>query len=449
MIMHGNCKSFVSSLLIILTITVGHSFCQSNYNLGMKTQKAGLHKEATDYFIAHLKEKPDHIKSKIGLKQSGQLYLNGLINKFQQQSASGSDKDAVDAYLTCDLFFRSVNKVGVELEFDNRYKNEYKVHLDNFSETKYTQAFDDYKNKRYSDAETIFNEIYALNPDYKDVHNLLIDSKVIPLYDVAYGQYTSGSYKEAYLSFKRLNQLRTGYKDVSTLMEESLIQARLNLAFFPLNSNSVSNVVLDEVNGSLLSKIMNRKTELLQVLDKSKVERVISEQNFVLRNSDDAVKIGGMLGAKILLTGKIIEYSFEGGQAREIPKNGYVLRTEQTGTDANGKAIFTQRRVNIVFYEVMGRSLGTIKIEYQLISTENGQVLFSDIITKSVTDDVHYFKADQQLMYVNSDSEDMQRYKKLNNNKQKLSGEREVRTAVIDTACDDISRNVVSKCSSF
>lgn len=434
-------------VFIILVSLIGWVFAQSNYNLGLKAQKGGLHKEASEYFIAHLREKPDHIKSKVALKESGQKHLNSLIGKFHHQSSSGSDKEAVDAFLSCEQYYRLVDRAGVELEFDNQARVEYKQHLDNFSELRYSEGLEKYSNREYGPAQIIFAEIYALNSSYKDVSTLLIESQVIPLYQSAMEDYNNGQYKSAYKSFKRITQLKYGYKDVSIVMEDALIKSRINLAFFPFNSSQVSSGVVEEVNAHILSDIIHKKDELLQVLDKSKVDRVISEQNFVIRNSEDVVKIGGLLGAKVLLTGKVIEYSFEGGHARETPKSGYIIRNESTGVDANGKATWTQKRYNITYYEVMGASRGTIKIEYQLVSTENGQVLFSDIVTKEVTDDVHYFKSDQELQYVNSETENMSKYRNLNNNKKNLAGEREIRNALIDKACDDVSGRVVSRCS--
>ena len=71
----------------------------------------------------------------------------------------------------------------------------------------------------------------------------------------------------------------------------------------------------------------------------------------------------------------------------------------------------------------------------------------SGIETKEVTDEVHYFKSDQELGYVNSDIENMSRYRSLNNNKKNLAGERQIRTSLIDVACENVSLNVVSKCS--
>jgi hypothetical protein len=73
--------------------------------------------------------------------------------------------------------------------------------------------------------------------------------------------------------------------------------------------------------------------------------------------------------------------------------------------------------------------------------------LFSDIVTKEITDEVHYFKSDQELGYVNSDIENMSRYRSLNNNKKNLAGERQIRTSLIDVACDQVSSAVVSKCA--
>lgn len=413
----------------------------------MKAQKGGLHKEASEYFMAHLREKPDHIKSKIALKESAQKYLATLTSKFYQISTSGTDKEAIDAFLACEQFNRKVDRIGVSLDFDNQARVEYQKHLESYSDVKYAEAKELFDNKQYGPAQVIFGEIYVLNPSFRDVSAMLVDAQVIPLYSQALEEYGSGQFKSAYRSLKKVNQLKYGYKDVATIMEDALIKGRINLAFFPLSSNNVYSTVVEEVNAHLLSDIVRKKDEMLQVLDKSKVERVISEQNFVLRNSEDAVKIGGLLGAKVLLTGKVIDYSFEGGQAREIPKSGYVIRNVQNGTDATGKPIWTQQRHNITYYEVMGASRGTIKIEYQLVSTENGQVLFSDIVTKEVTDEVHYFKADQELSYVNSDTENMSKYRSLNNNKKNLAGERPIRSKLIEIACDQISSSVLSRCA--
>ena len=90
-------RTFIYSLCILsLIVMVGG--CQNSKHftkLAAKQEAAGLTHEAANNFYTALIKNRSNVDAQIGMKKTGQLVLNEMLNDFAKQKNFGSNREAV------------------------------------------------------------------------------------------------------------------------------------------------------------------------------------------------------------------------------------------------------------------------------------------------------------------------------------------------------------------
>ena len=157
-------------LLIITALSIACSGSNGLYKKGQKLDEAGLHYEASNFYIDALQRKSSNSDAILALKVTGQKVLDDYYAVFYQYYSDKNLKKAVYAYLEADNFKSKVTSVGVKLTSADYYEDYYKEVKTLYIHELYENAQKEFLNGAKIAYETIIT-------DFSDNDNKIIASK--------------------------------------------------------------------------------------------------------------------------------------------------------------------------------------------------------------------------------------------------------------------------------
>ena len=132
------------------------------YKKGQKLDQAGLHYEASNFYIDALQRKSSNSDAILALKVTGQKVLDDYYAVFYQYYTDKNLKKAVYAYLEADNFEKRVNSVGVRLLSADYYEDNYNEIKTIYIHELYESAQKELDNEQFGEAESKLKEIQRL-----------------------------------------------------------------------------------------------------------------------------------------------------------------------------------------------------------------------------------------------------------------------------------------------
>jgi len=386
-------------LLLILFLTTALLACSPSRSFtkqGKKLAAAGLHDEASLAFMQAVGHDRTNIDARVGLRLSGQQALNTYLDRFFRAHGQQQYKESVYAYRKADEFHRDVTAFNIDLEFPPYYEQNYEEDLVIYLEGLYVQGQSHLKAVRFREAETLFKEINTLQPGYKDVGNLKTMSKIIPAYEAGQRAFEAEQYRKAYRYFNDVFQLDPAYQDASALRRVSKERATLTIAVMPFE-NSLSYAYATNISSFVVSELSKANNEFLVIIDREHTDKIIKEQKFNLQFAGEAgtsIRVGELLGAKLILTGRLLDMYVANPKVQQKEKTGYESYTEKVFNAEKNRTENVTRYRKVMYTEFSGNSSVRMKIQYQLINAETGTVLLSDVFEEAERDEVTYISYD-------------------------------------------------------
>lgn len=382
-------------LLSLFAALIWFSACSPSRTYTKKAVKmaeAGLHDEASLLYMQALGHDRTHVDARIGLKTSGQTALNGYLDRFFRAHGQQQYKESVYAYRKAEGFYNDVTAFNVELEFPPYYKQYYEEDLEAYLNQLYVEGSDLMKAQRFKESETRFREINTLKPGYKDVTNLKKMSIIIPAYEAGKQQFEAGNYRKAYGQFEEVFKLDPQYKDVGELRRVSKERATLTVAVMPFeNSNAYS--FSTNITSFIISDLARANNEFIVLVDREHTEKIIREQKISLQfdeKSNTALRAGELMGARLILTGRVLDMGIQNPNMRSQERTGYESYQEKVYNVEKKRMENVTRYRKVMYTEFSGSSSVRMKIQYQLISAESGTILLSDVFEAGESDEVRY-----------------------------------------------------------
>ncbi len=379
-------------VLALLLLVVACSPSKQHTKKGNKLAEAGVYDEASFAYMMALANDRTYVDARIGLKTSGQKALNVYLDKFFRAHGDEQLKEAVYAFRQADKFYKDVIFYNVDLEFPVYYRNYYEEDLKAYLDQLYAKGSSLLEQKHFREAEQHFQEITLLDANFKDVTALKKMSVIIPVYEDALTYFSAGNYRKAYVNFDKVYGMDPAYKDVTNLRKVSKERATITIAVMPFE-NSTSYAYPITINSYIISDLAGSKNEFLVVIDRENTEKLIKEQKLSLANNSNenlAVVAGELMGAKAILTGKVLDFGVQHPNMRHLERTGYESYQEKVYNPTTKKMEMQTRYRKVMYSEFQGESAVRLKIQYQLISTETGSVLMSDVVEHSERDEVRY-----------------------------------------------------------
>lgn len=377
---------------LLLLLAVACSPARTYTKKGNKLAEAGVYDEASMAYMMALANDRTHVDARIGLRNSAQQALNVYLDKFFRAHNENQLKDAVYGYRKADKFYKDVTFYGVELELPSYYTAYYNEDLQTYLQQLYQNGNTLLEQKKFREAEQIFKEISQLDPEYKDVDALKKMSVIIPTYEAGLGYFEAGNYRKAYMNFNQVFGLQANYKDVANLRRVAKERATITVAVMPFE-NASSYAYPITINSYIISDLAGANNEFIVVIDRENTEKLIKEQKLSLANNTNdnlAVVAGELMGAKAILTGKVLDFGVQHPNMRHHERTGYESYQEKVYNPANKKMELQTRYRKVMYSEFQGESAVRLKVQYQLISTETGTVLASDVVEHHERDEVRY-----------------------------------------------------------
>ena len=363
------------------------------YKKGVKLQEQNLHEQACFYFIQSLDKKFDFTEANIALKTSGQRVVNHYLDEFFKAKNFQKDKEAVYHYRSAILFQKRVESYKIHLEIPSHYRNDYNAILERYLEEIYTKALNLLAEEKFNEAEILFKEVSSLKPSYRDVDDLQNVATFEPKYRSAVAFLEVEKFRNAYYKF---NKIPDSYKDTKALQKIALEAGLLTIGLMSFENATNQKGGEASVSAYLSEKMIKLNNPFIKLVDRTHTETLINEQIMGLSGQtteNTAVNAGELIGVKAILTGKLISFSKTKKPIKKELKKAWIERKVKKYNPDTEKNYFESEYDKITYNEFYGNNEVNISFQYQLISTESGEILLTDIIKLNRKDEVYFASA--------------------------------------------------------
>mgnify|MGYP001062567826 CR=1 FL=1 len=401
-------KTLFSAGLILLLLS-GCTGSKSYSKKGEKLQEAGMTNEAAGFFYEALVRNPKNIDARIGLKATGDKQINAILEGFYKAYSIKADRDAVYSYRDA---LRLSEKYGafVDLEVPSYYSAYYDEVLTRYLHDRYVEANNFLDEEKFTEAENVLDEIISLDPDYKDAKDLGDLAEVEPLYRKGVREFENGKFRTCYGTMNMVLGIDNGYKDAIDYKERALEKGTITVAVLPFESSvnaSGAQSLSKSLYGQIVQQLVNSNNPFLKVIDRENTDHLLREQRLSIEGAvqnESAVSAGEMLGAKVLITGKVTSYAYNPGRVSSQKKQGFTAQSI-TRIDPVTKEKKTATVYKKTYYtEHQGSTAVNASFQFKAIDSETGEVIVSDVLSSTSADQVHFatFKGNKKALYKGS-----------------------------------------------
>ncbi|MDL2263006.1 hypothetical protein LJC11_05855 [Bacteroidales bacterium OttesenSCG-928-I21] len=356
-------------ILCILTIGAISIGCASKRytKKAKKLEKSGQFTEAANLFYDAVVANKTNIDAFSGLKRTGQMSLSKKLSEFNK-SYNLQDKDkAIEQYQEAKNYYDKLTKLDIQLNFPSFYTDYYNEVKDAFLDEKYYEGINLIDKDKFKEAEKLFKEIIALQPDYKDTKEHLLAATYEPLYRQGLNYMKDEKYRQAYFIFKDIVDKIKSYKNAYDYQDECLERGTVSIYIAAVKNNSSSYDLKSSLESKLSSYIQGLKNPFIRLLS--------SDSN-----------------ADIILQCEVSNYKYDSGNLKSTEQRGYLKKTVKVKNNETGKYENKIEYDKITYTEYsMTRSMN-ISISYKLVDNRTNQIYKSDTKSAKASDSIHYAK---------------------------------------------------------
>ncbi|MGB0806631.1 MAG: CsgG/HfaB family protein [Salibacteraceae bacterium] len=395
----------IFAILISFILLLGGSCTgsKSYSKKARKLQEAGLNDEAAAFYYQALQRNPKNVDAKIGLRITGQIQIESTLTSFYKAYSVSNYKEAVYKYQQAMMYKRNYGYF-VTMEIPAYYEEYYQEMLSVYLDQQYENAGDHLYNERFKEAHSIYKEIISLDPEFKDVKELSLKALLEPMYRDGVKAFDDEKYKRCYYIMSDILAKKNTYKDAIDFKDRALEEGQVTIAVLEFQT-AISNKshVAQTIQAEVVSQIIGYNDPFVKVLDRSNLESLIKEQKINVAEDvygQSAIKTGELLGADLLIKGKLLNYKYTGGQIRRVSKSGfekYKVKETNPETKKTYKATY-YRKVDYVEYK--GSASLLAEVQYQMVSAETGEVLNSDLLNNHQSDYVNFISFSGNTKYL-------------------------------------------------
>ncbi len=401
--MYLNFRNIIVFVLLVSML----SACQSSKHfakLGTKQEQAGLIHEAANSYYTALYKKRSNLDAQIGMKKTGQLVLNEMLNNFAKEKNFGSNKNAIYAFHAARDYRDKIKAVGVTLVLADFYESDYKNSKDAYLHELYEEGASLLENEKFAEAGVKFDEIKRLDPAYKDSQDLGDVAYLEPLYQQATKAMAAGRYREAYDCYTKVVDRKIDYKDSVSRKNECLEKGVYTVALMSFENATGTPGIDAKVSAYALDALTGINDPFLRIVDRENLETIINEQHLQLSGVIDentAVQVGQLVGAQALLAGTVLSYGEKKGTLKSLQRDGYTSYLDKELNKTDGKYYSVTRYKKTSYSEYYNSNSCSVSFQFKLINLKTGEIIKTEIIQKELADEVIYgrFEGDINTLF--------------------------------------------------
>ena len=373
---------------MITAIIVSCSGPKSLTKKGVKFQEAGFYDEAIDYYVKALNKNENFIDAKIKLKEASKSVLTSLSSEFFIAYSSRDYKKAVHTFIKMESFVKKVNEHQANLSIASNYYSDFKESKEIYLNSEFKRANNLLAEENFKNAEQIFKEIRTIDSEFKkdEVAQLKNYSILEPKYRVGKSLLLSGSNRAAYYDFDFITNIDEDYRDAKFLKQEALTKAQYNIAVYEFENFTTEKGLHNVIRGQLIDEMLKQNNPFIKLIDRQNTASIIKEQKLTLDGmvqNESAIRVGGIIGAKALLEGKVLNVVKREGNLMSENKRAYSEYRVKLKNEETGKNYYETRYNKVRYVEYTRENVAEITFQFQLVSLETGEILLSRTYTRS------------------------------------------------------------------
>lgn len=397
-------KSILLSLLAVSLIFLACSGSKSFSKKAAKLEAAGLTEEAADFYFQALQRNLKNVDAKIGLKKTGQKIIENKLNEFYKLHSVDNHKAAVYQYKDITAY-KDKCAAFVKLDISGYYEDYYKKSLVKYLDTQYKEGENLIYSEDYENADKVFKEIVQLDSKFKDAKEMSSITTAEPLYRKGVAAFEAEKYKTAYDYMDQVLKAKPEYKDALDIKNNALELGVITIAVMPFKDQHGKVTSMSQsLQADMTQALVKTNDPFLKIIDRKNTDVLLKEQKLSAEgvvSQSTSIQAGELLGAKVLITGKLVNYRKSGGRVSSSKKQGFeaVKSTKVNPQTKKKYAVTSYKRVS--YTEYSGESSVYCSFQYQMVSAETGEILRSDVIEYTANDRVNYasYSGNKKALY--------------------------------------------------
>jgi hypothetical protein len=227
-------KYFIALFFLFL---LSCSVKNSTLKKGAEMEKAGNFKQASELYLGVLYKKQNLPEIENALRRSAQLHISETAFSIATKSEKGDKEGVVNEYYNLNNFVNQVNAFTKNLDIDQQTKAIYNKNLDQYLIGQYDLGIKYLSEQKFTEAESVFNNISRFNPNYKDTPKQLSISVNEPVYLKGIQLYGEKKYMQAYEKWNEVYTREANYKDVKNKLQQALNERYKEGSYFLMQEN--------------------------------------------------------------------------------------------------------------------------------------------------------------------------------------------------------------------
>ncbi len=362
---------------------------------GDKFSQAGIHEDAISYYEKALDKKPDHVEALIGLKNSSREVFNQYTSKFFKAYSTGDYKTAVYTYRDLDKFVARANLYKANISIPQQYQDDYKDSKTIYLKNKFEEANQLISEDKFKQADGIFKEIEKIEPNFEgeDFDALKDIALLEPPYRAGIKFINDSKYRSAYHKFNFISKHNSNYKDSKFKKDEALENAQFNVGVLKFKNYSSDRSAGEYIAAELITTVLNSNDPFTKLIDRSNTDQLINEQtinNQGMTEGNNAIATGELIGAKALLQGVVLKIEKRKKKLTSKSKQAYQSKKVKKYDSVKKKNYYVTEYDKVQYAEYSGKNEVIVTFKIQLLSSETGQIIFSEVMKESLTSSVNY-----------------------------------------------------------
>ncbi len=359
-------------------------------NKGNKFAEKKLYQEANAQYMKALNKKENFIDAKEGLRSSGQKEVNTYLDDFFKTKNFGDIKAAIYHYRNANKAKSLIESYKIDINIPISYTNDYNNLVNDYVNNIYTLAMDMLKQENFSESEKLLKEIALLKPGYKDVDNLKNIATFEPIYRKANEFLELEKFRSAYYNYDKIPD---SYQETKQRKKLALESGLFTIAIVEFQNATRQSGGESAISAFTSNKILNLNNPFVKLVDRTYTQSFINEQIMGLNGQvaqNTNAQAGELIGAKAIITGKLVSFSKQKKPISVNEKKAWAERKVRKYNNETEKYFYETVYDKIKYKEYIGSNSVQIGFQFQLISTESGEILLTKLINLSLSDEVHF-----------------------------------------------------------
>ena len=224
-------------IVFLFLFIISCSVKNSTLKKGAEMEKLGNFKQASELYLGVLYRKPNLPEIENALRRSTQLHISETAFTIATKNEKGDKEGVVNEYYNLNGFVNQVNAFTKNLDIDQQTKAIYNKNLDQYLMGQYDLGIKYLSEKKFAEAESVFNDISRFNPNYKDTPKQLSIAINEPVYLSGIQLFGEKKYMPAYDKWNEIYTREANYKDVKNKLQQALNERYKEGSYYLMQEN--------------------------------------------------------------------------------------------------------------------------------------------------------------------------------------------------------------------